>query len=643
MSDLKIQHVSVTGGFWAERQRLAAEKTLWEQLEILKGNRNDLSPEVCSHAVENFRIAAGLSDQPYLGTVCNDSEVGKWIEAAAYSLKHYPNSALEKEVDTLINLIVQTQMPDGYLNTYFQVLYPQERFKHFGFNCELYDMGHLMEAAAAYYAVTGKRKLLDAMCKLGDLLCDRIGPGEDQLHVYDGHTEIELGLLALYEATGIEKYLDLSAYFVMERGKQPSFLLTEQRLLNDDPSIHDRWFGLDHHQAHKPVTDQSQADGHAVKLTYLFSAAEDLCRLGRDQEGKLKRAADRVWNNMTLHRMYITGAIGSQGYGERFTVDDDLPSDHGYAETCASVGIAIWGNKMLERRHEACIADTMETALYNGMLVGWSLDGMRYHYTNVLHCKNTVMQYRQDQQYLSLQRKLWYDCACCPSNILRVVCNIEKYLASTTDSTLYLDSYASAEICFEHDRKVGKLRMETGYPYDGRVSIRYIGDESADFRLALRVPGWCDSASLQINDQSVRYKQENGYIILERTWRSGDEIMLDLSMQIQFYESSPQIWDTAGKVAMKRGPLVYCVESIDHDNSLSGIEYAVGESAVIRWGDRELSGIPLVEMNGYRRKAFEKPYVKQTGEVDPCRITAIPYFAWGNRGVTDMDVWLPYR
>lgn len=643
MSDLKIQHAYVTGGFWAGRQRLAAEKTLWEQLEILKGHRNHLSPEVCSHAVENFRIAAGLSSQPYLGTVCNDSEVGKWIEAAAYSLRHYPNPALEKEVDALVDLIVQAQMPDGYLNTYFQVLYPQERFKHFGFNCELYNMGHLMEAAAAYCAATGKRKLLDAMCRLGDLLCDRIGPGEDQVHVYDGHAEIELGLLALYEATGIEKYLDLCAYFVMERGKQPSFLLTEPALHREDPSIHDKWFGLDHHQAHMPVMEQSRADGHAVKLTYLFSAAEDLCRHGRDPEGKIRTAADRVWENMTLHRMYITGAIGSQGYGERFTVDDDLPPDHGYAETCASIGIAIWGSKMLGRRHDARIADTIETALYNGMLVGWSLDGMRYHYTNILHCKNEVMQYRQDQQYLSLQRRLWYDCACCPSNILRVVCNIEKYVISATDSTLYFDSYASAEVCFEHGGKAGKLEIETDFPYDGRVAIRYTGDEPTDFRLALRLPGWCASASLQIGHQSVRYEQENGYIMLDRTWHSGDEIVLDLPMQVEFYEASPHMWDTAGRAAMKRGPLVYCVEGIDHDDSLSGVEYAVGESAVIRRGDRELSGIPLVEMNGYRRRASDKPYVKLSGEADPCRITAIPYFAWGNRGVSDMDVWLPYR
>ncbi|MBQ2991141.1 MAG: glycoside hydrolase family 127 protein, partial [Clostridia bacterium] len=610
---------------------------------ILKGNRNDVSPEICSYAVENFRIAAGLSDQPYRGTVCNDSEVGKWIEAAAYSLKYAPDPAMEEEIDALVDLIVQAQMPDGYLNTYFQALYPDKRFKHFAFNCELYNMGHLMEAAAAYYAVTGKRKMLDSMCSLADLLCTVIGPGPEQLHVYDGHAEIELGLLALYEATGVKRYLDLCAYFVNERGRQPSFLLEESSLHREDPSILDRWFGLDHHQAHAPVAQQKHADGHAVKLTYLLCAAEDLSRHGKDEEGKLKEAADRIWENMTLHRMYITGAIGSQGYGERFTVDDDLPSDHGYAETCASIGIAFWGNRMLQRKHDSAIADVVETALYNGMLVGWSLDGTRYNYTNILHCKNDVMSYRQDQQYLSLQRKLWYECACCPSNILRVVCSIEKYLFSASEDTLYINSYASAGLSFQHGGKTGGMEIQTAYPYDGKVSIRYAGAEPASFRLALRIPDWCASAVVRVNGQIVRCACENGYRIIHREWCAGDEIALELQMEAELYGSSPAIFDTAGKAALRRGPLVYCLESIDHDGSLAGVTYAVEHEARTRWGERELSGILLIEMQGYRKRMSEKPYGRLSEDMEPCRITGIPYFAWGNRGVSDMDVWLPYK
>jgi len=643
MKALKIRNALITGGFWAERQRMAAHKTIWEQLEILKGHRNGCSTEINSHAIENFRIAAGLSDRPYLGTVCNDSEVGKWIEAAAYSLKHFPDEELEKEVDKLVDLIVKAQMPDGYLNTYFQVLYPRQRFMHFGFNCELYNMGHLMEAAVAYYEVTGKIKFLDSMCALANLLCKEMGPGEKQLHVYDGHAEIELGLLALYKATGTEKYLDLAEYFVKERGKQPSFLLTEPPLHETDPSILDKWFGLDHHQAHKPVENQRRADGHAVKATYLFSAVEELNLLGRDQEGKLMLASDQVWTNMTRHRMYITGAIGSQGYGERFTVDDDLPSDHAYAETCASVGIAMWGNRMLRRRHDSQISDTIETALYNGILVGWSLDGARYNYTNILHCKNEVMRYRKDQQYLSLYRKLWYECACCPSNLLRVVCNIEKYLVSASADTLYLDSYAPLEVEFDHEGKTGKLSISTCYPYEGRVAIKYVSEDPSCFHLALRLPAWCDSCCVFVNQQSVKYELNHGYMILDRVWRPDDEVMLDMQMQIEYYESAPQMWDIAGKAAIKRGPLVYCVESIDNGGSLCGLSLAVTGNTVMRWGDHELAGIPLIEVQGYRRNDSGKPYEKLSEKVVPCTITAIPYFAWGNRGMTDMDVWLPYK
>jgi DUF1680 family protein len=639
---MNIQDMRVTSGFWYEKQKLAAQKTLWEQYHILNGERNDISPDHFSPAIENFHIAAGELDLPYRGTVCNDSEVGKWIEAVAYSLKHFSDPELEKVADDLIDLICRTQMVDGYLNTYFQVLYPNERFKHFGFNCELYNMGHLMEGAAAYMECTHKDHFLKAMCKLADLLCDTIGPNEGQIHAYDGHAEIELGLLALYRVTKEQRYLDLAEYFVRERGKQPSFLLDEKPLHDTDPSIDDKWFGVSHHQAHMRVVDQQKADGHAVKVTYLFGAVEDLIQNRRDSDHKLINASDSVWNNMTTRRMYITGAIGSQGYAERFTVDDDLPSDHGYAETCASVGIAMWGRKMLSRAHRSDVVDIMEKAMLNGMLVGWSLDGNAYNYTNVLHCKRSVMQYRQDQQYLSLQRKPWFECACCPSNVLRVVCNIENYLFSATENTLYIDSYASAEIKATHDGVDFSLITETGYPYDGKCTVKINSPADLSASIALRIPGWCMRYQIKINDEIILSESDNGYLILKRIWHNGDTVTLSMDMPVQYQASASRIWDTAGKIAMVRGPLVYCVESSDNA-SLSDLFYDPNGAWELIQGSDILKNVFLIRCDAWQQTETLTPYIKLPVNFTKTKLTAIPYSVWGNRNSSDMDVWLPYR
>lgn len=636
---MQIRRARVTAGFWAERQALAADKTLWEQLAILKGERDDLSGEQHSTAIENFAIAAGELDRPFKGTLCNDSEVGKWLEAAAYSLMRRRDDVLEAEADALIALILRAQMDDGYLNTYFQALYPSERLKHFGFQCELYNMGHLMEAACAYARATGKRDFLSGMRRLADLLCERIGPGPEQAHVYDGHAEIELGLLALYAETNERRYLDLAVYFVAERGKQPSFLLTEKPLDAADPSIDDPWFGLDHHQAHMPVARQKEADGHAVKLTYLFSAVTELALLGAG--GEFCNAIDSVWENMTKRRMYVTGAIGSHGYAERFSVDDDLPPDHAYAETCAAIGVAMWGKRMLLLRHEAAIADVMETALYNGMLVGWSLDGSRYFYANTLHWKRSVMRWRQDQRYIASARSPWFSCACCPPNILRTILNIESYLFSAQGDTLYLDGYASAEIEFEHAGANGRLIVETDYPYAGDVRITYVADGEARFRLALRKPGWCEGFLAALNGSEAAGEDERGYFVLDRRWRPGDQLRISMPMPPRYLVADPAKWEADGRAALARGPLVYCVEDIDQPNGIAGLHYHPDPEADVHMERIEGLDVPCLTVSGLKRLPMYAPYAPYAPEYEPCEIRAIPYFAWGNRTQSDMDVWLP--
>lgn len=641
---MKITKARISGGFWKKRQDLIENRIIWEQLEILKGRKDGLQPDEYSYVVDNFRIAAGELNDPYHGFVYSDSELGKWIEAAAYCLRHNPNKRLEEEVDSLVDLICRAQMDDGYINTYFQVLRPSSRLKHFAFSCELYNIGHLMEASATYFEVTGKTKFLNSMCRAADLLCKLIGPDPGQFHIYDGHAEIELGLLKLFNVTGNVRYRDLAKYFVDERGKQPCFFLTEELLGDNDTGANDKWFGPDHHQAHKPVREQSEADGHSVKVTYLYSAATELFLNGADKDGSLFQAADRVWKNMVTHRLYITGAIGSHGYAERFSVDDDLPPDRSYAETCASVGICFWGKRMLRAHHRAEIYDVMEKAMYNGILSGLSLDGQRYFYVNMLHCKHSVTDYREDEKFVITKRSKWFKCACCPSNILRVLENIEEYLFSAEDNTFYIDGYATSDIDLSHDNKKITLHINTDYPYNGNVKIK-VNANAEPFTISLRVPGWCSNYSLQINGNMLnQVKNDEGYIVINRIWDVNDTILFQMDMPARYITSNPKVWDTWGKAAVVRGPIVYCLEALEGEETLSGISFnSLSDFAPVMNCD-DMFGETILEGSAFQEGdngiLYNEYSISSRSET---KIKLIPYFTWGNRGRSDMDVFLPIR
>lgn len=632
----------ITGGFWKDRQSLIENDTIWEQLAILKGKKEGLEPDEYSYVVDNFRMAAGELTGKYRGFVYSDSELGKWIEAAAYCLRHNRDERLEKEVDDLIDLICRAQLEDGYINTYFQVLRPESQLKHFAFSCELYNMGHLMEAAGAYFEVTGKDKFLKAMCRTADLLCKIIGPGDDQKHVYDGHAEIELGLLRLYSITKNAAYRDLAKYFVDERGKQPCFFLTEELLGDNDTGANDKWFGPDHHQSHKPVREQKEADGHAVKVTYLYSAATELINDGADKDHTLEMPVKAVWSNMCNHRMYITGAIGSQGYAERFSVDDDLPSDRSYAETCASVGICFWGKRMLGLDHSSQIADVMERAMYNGLLAGWSLDGNSYFYVNMLHCKPSVTDYREDEKHVISHRSKWFKCACCPSNILRVVENVEEYIFSAGHDTIYLDGYAQAEIDAGSEDDRISISINTEYPYSGEIKISVSSKNESEFSLALRIPGWCRQYNLSINGIPENIdRNSNGYVIIKRRWGANDEIGLSLSMNDSFVVGNRDIWDISGKAALTRGPLIYCVEDTTAGHPVEGLVYNSNNRFTPENGSGNLDGITILKGSVMVAEEKQEPYSEYSAYSDQTEITAIPYFAWGNNGKSSMDVFLP--
>lgn len=638
---MRIENAKITGGFWKKRHELTENKIIWDQLAILKGRTDGLQPDEYSHVIENFRLAAGDTVGMYHGYVYSDSELGKWIEAASYCLRHNRDRNLEEEVDRIIDLICRAQMPDGYINTYFQVLRPQSRLKHFAFSCELYNIGHLMEAAAAYYEATGKDKFLNAMCKAADLLCSLIGPSPEKLHVYDGHAEIELGLLRLYDITGTESYRDLAKFFVDERGKQPCFFLTEELLGDNDTGANDKWFGPDHHQAHKPVREQTQADGHAVKLTYLYSAVTELIADGTDIDSSLFNADRLVWSNMCDHRMYITGAIGSQGYAERFSIDDDLPSDRSYAETCASVGLCFWGKRLLALHHTAETYDIMERAIYNGVLSGISLLGDSYFYVNMLHCKNSVTGYREDEKHVIPQRSRWFKCACCPSNILRLTENIEQYMFSVEHDILFIDGYASAALTLGSDSSRLLINIDTEYPYDGKVKISFSENSFQSLKIALRVPTWCNNYSLLINGVHADLSpNSDGYIILEKTWTPSDIIEFLFDLTTRYMKANKNVWDLSGKAAILRGPLVYCAEGTDNSN-ISGLWFNMDYNFTPVKGNGILKDETILVGKCLAEDECDKLYDDYSRQRAIKDLTLIPYFAWGNRGQTDMDVFFP--
>lgn len=637
---MKIQSSQMGEGFWRERQKLIADQVIYRQYEILNGSRTGLAPDQYSNVLDSFRIVAGLSDDQYRGSVCGDSELGKWIEAAALSIRNFPDEKLAELVRETIGLLKAAQEEDGYLSTYYQALMPDSRFTHFAFSCELYNMGHLMEAAAVWYEVTGDRSLLDVMCKTADLLCS-VFMQEHPEGACDGHPEIELGLLKLYRATGLERYQKLALAFVRERGKRPGFFLEEKHLGGTGKEKPDRWFGPDHHLAHRQVNDQREADGHAVKLCYLYTAVTELILSGELSREVYGTAVDAVWKNMVERRMYVTGGIGSQAYAERFTRDYDLPSERGYLETCASVAVCLWAEKMLEYHRDAGYADVYEWELYNGVLAGWSLDGNTYHYTNTLRYRSGITDYRHDCVHVEGQRQPWFACACCPSNLLRLIGNLAQDCIRIRDDVIYVDLYMSVQVSVKTQHGKMDIRMETRYPYEGQIALMIGTDGAEEVELALRIPAWCRRHTVQINGRCVSNSIRKGYVHIRRCWKAGDSVQLRLVQEYRFLFADGHLWEQSGKAVLTKGPLVYCMEGKDNAE-LAVLRYWTGTE--FTESEKEIAGktIPIVRFIGLRQMGSTGLYSFEEPGMEEAELTAIPYFAWGNRGESDMEVWMPY-
>ncbi|AHC17905.1 glycoside hydrolase family 127 protein [Paenibacillus polymyxa] len=638
-----VKHVIVDDLFWKKYKQVVAEEVIPYQWKALNDELPDTEP---SHAIENFRIAAGESSGEYYGTVFQDSDIAKWLETVAFSLRDHPNPALEERADEVIELLGRAQAEDGYLNTYYLLKEPNNRWTNLRDNHELYCAGHFIEAAVAYYETTGKTKFLHIMEKYVDLIQQVFGTEEGKRKGYPGHEEIELALIKLYDVTAKDQYLKLAQYFIEQRGQHPIYFAEEQEkrkhiqtepTWNDDNNIN---FGLgfEYQQAHQPVREQKEAVGHAVRAVYLYIAMADLA--AKTGDAYLLQACETLWDDVTNHKMYITAGIGSTVNAEAFTCHHDLPNDSMYCETCASVGLAFWANRMLRLAPDRKYADVLERALYNGTISGMDLDGKRFFYVNPLEV-NPFQKSRKDQEHVKTERQKWFFCACCPPNLARMIASVEDNMYTQTDDTLYTHLYIASKVNMTLSGHEVEITQTHHYPWDADLTFSIHVTEPTSFKWALRIPGWCKQAEVKVNGEAMSLDHlENGYIEIQRTWKDGDVVTLHLAMPVERIRSNPLVSMNQQQIALQRGPVVFCLEEVDNGANLAGLRLTKDSLITEEFSENLLGGIVKLTIEGYRVKNSNALYSSEPPEFVPQQITAIPYYAWCNRAKGEMRVWV---
>jgi len=571
----------------------------------------------------------GMANQPHIFW---DSDTYKWVEAVAYDIERAPGSASVEAVEAVADDIVRMQQPDGYLNSHYTVVEPDKRWTNLRDCHELYCAGHFFEAAVAHFEATGSRKLLDVARRFADHIATQFGREEGKRRGYPGHEEIELALVKLARATGEGRYADLAKYFVDERGAEPHYYDTESKARGEKPRPRHRY---DEIQAHLPVREQSTIEGHAVRACYLFAGAADVAAEAGDVE--LFEAVKTVWENATTRRMYVTGGVGSTRHGERFTTDYDLPNRSAYAETCAAISLVFWAKRMLEVEADARYADVMERALYNGVASGISLDGEKFFYVNPLESAGD--HHRQE----------WFGCACCPPNIARLYASLGHYAYSVADGEAYVHLYAQGSAAFEMGGARVSLDVKTAYPWKEKVTLKVSPDKPVEFALALRLPGWCRKPVAKLNGKAVSVKKaDKGYLRLSRKWKKGDKVDLAFPMPIERVESHPKVRADAGRVAIQRGPVVYCLEEVDNGGTLNGICLPRGAKLRATFEPDLLGGITVItgsakrhdESKGKADELYRATPLGKPARLRPAKIKAVPYCVWDNRAPGEMLVWL---
>ncbi len=607
--------VKVTDDFWAPRIKLNHKVTIPIALnQCYKTGR-----------VDNFKVAGHLKE----GKFCtefpfDDSDIFKIIEGASYSLQTIPDPVLDARIDSLIYFIGKAQEPDGYLYTTRTIdpAHPhewsgKERWERESDSShELYNSGHMFEAAVAHFQATGKRSFLDIAIKNADLLVRTFGPGK--LMRSPGHEVVEMGLVKMYRVTGKREYLDLAKFFIDSRGH------------------HSPYSRGDYSQDHIPVTDQTEAVGHAVRATYLYSGMADVAAMTGDK--LYVQALDRIWNDLVTYKIYLTGGIGAQAGHEGFGPKYDLPNLSAYNETCASIGDIYWNYRLFLLHGDSKYFDVLEQTLYNGMISGISLSGDHFFYPNPLESTGKY------------SRSEWFGCACCPSNVCRFIPSVPGYMYGQTDSRLYVNLFiqSKANVLMGN----GKLEIEqtTRYPWDGEVKFSLNPEGTKSFELAVRIPGWLSEKPLpgdlysfahsperkfvlKVNSKTASYKMENGYAIISNSWKKGDVLTLSLPMEVRRVEANEKLTADNNRVALMRGPIVYCTEWPDFKDH-QVLNLVLNKSAPLKseFHPEMLGGIVILKGEA------EKPGI--SGRNEKLELAAIPYYSWANRGPGEMQVWL---
>jgi DUF1680 family protein len=569
--------------------------------------------------------------QPWGGTTQMfwDSDLGKSIETVAYSLYRRKNPKLEARVDAIIDMYETMQDEDGYLNAWFQRVQPDRRWTNLRDHHELYCAGHLIEGAVAYFQATGKRKLLDIMCRYSDYLIQTFGRGEGQLRGYCGHEEIELALVKLARVTGQKKYLDLSKFFVDERGREPHYFTEETIRDGRDPAnfIQKTY---EYSQSHLPVRDQKKVVGHAVRAMYLYAGMADIATEYSDDT--LTAALETLWDDLTTKQMYVTGGIGPAASNEGFTDYYDLPNESAYAETCASVGLVFWANRMLGRGPNRRYADIMEQALYNGAMSGLSLDGKTFFYENPLESAGKH------------HRWVWHHCPCCPPNIARLLASIGSYMYAVSEDEIAVHLYGESNARFNIGGAEIELGQKTRYPWDGAIRFNVTTDKTTRFAISLRIPEWADGATLRVNGETLDLTATmiDGYARIERDWKSSDHIDLDIPLVPRALFANPLVRQDAGRIALMRGPMVYCVEATDNGEGLNGIQLVGDLSLATTIELPELRGAVALDLPVTRDQFDWGDALYRTSPPKNEKSTArfVPYPFWDNRAPGEMLVWV---